>query len=323
MTNRGVGIGMKITGMGAALPEKVITNEDLTAFMDTSDEWIRERTGISQRRIGGTTSGLAIEAGQKALDESGVDPLEIELLIVATTTPDYIMPATAPAVAHELGLDCGAFDVAAVCSGFAYAITVAQGYLAQGLTKILVIGADTMERITDYTDRGTGILFANGAGAAVVEADETGEGQILGWDLGANGKYVHILYSEHDDTMVMDGKEVFRQAVKVMRQSTMKTLEMAGLTVDDVDIIVPHQANVRIVESAWKKLGFSMDKTLMVLNETGNTSAASIPLCLDRGLSQDRIKTGDNVLMLGFGAGMTWASVLLRWNGITTHTAGF
>ena len=179
MTNRGVGIGMKITGMGAALPEKVITNEDLTAFMDTSDEWIRERTGISQRRIGGTTSGLAIEAGQKALDESGVDPLEIELLIVATTTPDYIMPATAPAVAHELGLDCGAFDVAAVCSGFAYAITVAQGYLAQGLTKILVIGADTMERITDYTDRGTGILFANGAGAAVIEADQTGEGQIL------------------------------------------------------------------------------------------------------------------------------------------------
>lgn len=316
-------VGMKITGMGAALPEKVLTNQDLTAFMDTSDEWIRERTGISERRIGGTTSGLAIEAGRKALDESGVAPSDIELLIVATTTPDYIMPATAPNVAYNLGLDCGAFDVAAVCSGFAYAITVAQGYLAQGLTKILVIGSDTMERITDYTDRGTGILFANGAGAAVIEADPTGEGAILGWDLGANGKYEHILYSEHDDTMVMDGKEVFRQAVKVMRQSTLKTLEMAGLGVEDVDIIVPHQANVRIVESAWKKLGFSMDKTLMVLSETGNTSAASIPLCLDRGLSQDRIKIGDNVLLLGFGAGMTWASVLLRWNGVTTHTAGF
>lgn len=316
-------IGMKITGMGAALPDKVITNEDLTAWMDTSDEWITERTGISQRRIGGTTTGLATEAGRKALTESGIAPEDIELLIVATTTPDYIMPATAPAVARELGLNCGAFDVAAVCSGFVYAITVAQGYIAQGLTKILVIGADTMERITDYTDRGTGILFANGAGAAVIEADPTGEGKILGWDLGADGNYVHILYSEHDDTMVMDGKEVFRQAVKVMRQTTLKTLEMAGLEISDVDVIVPHQANVRIVESAWKKLGFSMDKTLMVLNETGNTSAASIPLCLDRGLSENRIKAGDNVLMLGFGAGMTWASVLLRWSGITTHNAGF
>lgn len=316
-------IGMKITGVGGALPEKVVTNDDLTALMDTSDEWIRERTGISERRIGGSTSGLAIEAGLKALHESGVGPEDIELLIVATTTPDYIMPATAPAVAYELGLDCGAFDVAAVCSGFVYALTVAQGYLEMGLKKILVIGSDTMERITDYTDRGTGILFANGAGAAVVEADASGEGQILGWDLGANGKHVHILYSEHDDTMVMDGKEVFRQAVKVMRQSTLKTLEMAGLGIDDVDIILPHQANVRIVESAWKKLGFSMDKTVMILDQTGNTSAGSIPLCLDRGLAEGRIKNGDNVLMLGFGAGMTWASVLLRWNGVTNHTAGF
>ena len=316
-------IGMKITGVGAALPEKVVTNEDLTAFMDTSDEWIRERTGIAERRLGGTTSGLATEAGRKALLESGVAPEDIELLIVATTTPDYIMPATAPAVAYELGLDCGAFDVAAVCSGFVYALTVAQGYIAQGMKKILVIGSDTMERITDYTDRGTGILFANGAGAAVVEADPDGVGQILGWDLGADGKYVHILYSEHDDTMVMDGREVFRQAVKAMRQSTTKTLEMAGLGIDDVDVILPHQANVRIVESAWKKLGFSMDKTIMVLDKTGNTSAASIPLCLDKGLAEGRIKNGDNVLMLGFGAGMTWASVLLRWNGVTTHTAGF
>ncbi len=307
--------GFKITGVGAALPEKVLTNSDLTAWMDTTDEWIKERTGIGERRIGGSTSGLATEAAQRALSDAGVDADSIDQVILATTSPDHICPGTAPAVARELGLSCGAFDLQAACSGWVYGLVVANGLLIQGMDRILVIGAESLDRITDYHDRGTGILFGNGAGAAVVERDETGQGQLLGWDLGSNGNYVHILYADHGDVLQMDGKEVFRQAVKVIQQSAKATMEQAGVTADDIDLIVPHQANIRIVESAWKKLGFSMDKTAMVLERTGNTSAASIPLALDDALTNDRVKPGSLVMFLGFGAGMTWASALVRWPG--------
>ncbi len=305
--------GFKITGVGAALPEKVLTNADLTAWMDTTDEWIKERTGIGERRIGGSTSGLATEAAQRALSDAGVDADSIDQVILATTSPDHICPGTAPAVARELGLSCGAFDLQAACSGWVYGLVVANGLLIQGMDRVLVIGAESLDRITDYHDRGTGILFGNGAGAAVVERDETGQGQLLGWDLGSNGNYVHILYADHGDVLQMDGKEVFRQAVKVIQQSAKATMEQAGVTADDIDLIVPHQANIRIVESAWKKLGFSMEKTAMVLERTGNTSAASIPLALDDALRAGRISDGDNVLFLGFGAGMTWASAIVRW----------
>lgn len=307
--------GFKITGVGAALPEKVLTNSDLTAWMDTTDDWIRERTGIGERRIGGSTSGLATEAAQRALSDAGVDADSIDQVILATTSPDHICPGTAPAVARELGLSCGAFDLQAACSGWVYGLVVANGLLIQGMDRILVIGAESLDRITDYHDRGTGILFGNGAGAAVVERDETGTGQLLGWDLGSNGNYVHILYADHGDVLQMDGKEVFRQAVKVIQQSAKATMEQAGVTAEDLDLIVPHQANIRIVESAWKKLGFSMDKTAMVLERTGNTSAASIPLALDDAIANDRVKPGSLVLFLGFGAGMTWASALVRWPG--------
>ena len=307
--------GFKITGVGAALPEKVLTNSDLTAWMDTTDDWIRERTGIGERRIGGSTSGLATEAAQRALSDAGVDADSIDQVILATTSPDHICPGTAPAVARELGLSCGAFDLQAACSGWVYGLVVANGLLIQGMNRILVIGAESLDRITDYHDRGTGILFGNGAGAAVVERDETGTGQLLGWDLGSNGNYVHILYADHGDVLQMDGKEVFRQAVKVIQQSAKATMEQAGVTAEDLDLIVPHQANIRIVESAWKKLGFSMDKTAMVLERTGNTSAASIPLALDDAIANDRVKPGSLVLFLGFGAGMTWASALVRWPG--------
>ncbi len=309
--------GLRFLGVGSALPPKILTNDDLTASMDTSDEWIRERTGIGQRHIGGTTSGLATEAAAVAMTRAGVDPADIDLVILATTSPDYICPGTAPAVARELGLDCGAFDVSAACSGWVYGLTIAQGYLMQGMGRILVIGSETLDRITDYTDRGTGILFGNGAGAAVVEADprgpDAGGGALLGWDTGADGNYVHILYSEHDGVLQMDGKEVFRQAVKAIVRSTTRTLEMAGLGIDDVDLVIPHQANVRILEAAWKKLGFSMDDTVEILERTGNTSGATIPMALDQALHDDRIAPGDNVLFLGFGAGMTWASALVRW----------
>ena len=305
--------GFKLTGIGAALPEKVLSNDDLTAWMDTTDEWIRERTGIGERRIGGSTSGLATQAAERALTDAGVDASSIDQIILATTSPDHICPGTAPAVARELGTDCGAFDLQAACSGWVYGLVVANGLLLQGMERILVIGAESLDRITDYHDRGTGILFGNGAGAAVVERDATGTGQLLGWDLGSNGNYVHILYADHGDVLQMDGKEVFRQAVQVIQRSALATMEQAGVTADDIDLVIPHQANIRIVESAWKKLGFSMDKTAMVLEHTGNTSAASIPLALDDALTNGRVAPGDLVLFVGFGAGMTWASTLLRW----------
>ncbi len=305
--------GFKLTGVGSALPEKVLSNQDLTAWMDTTDEWIRERTGISERRIGGSTSGLATQAAQRALDAAGVSPSSIDTVILATTSPDHICPGTAPAVARELGLECGAFDLQAACSGWVYGLVVANGLMLQGMNRVLVIGAESLDRITDYHDRGTGILFGNGAGAAVVERDDSGAGQLLGWDLGANGNWVHILYADHGDTLKMDGKEVYRQAVIAIQRTVQATLDRAGLTVADVDIVIPHQANVRIVEAAWKKVGFTMDQTVMILERTGNTSAASIPLALDDALRHGRIEPGNLVLFVGFGAGMTWASALVRW----------
>ncbi len=307
--------GLKISGIGAALPEKVLTNADLTAWMDTSDEWIRERTGIGERRIGGSTSGLSTEAAQLALADAGVEASEIDQVILATTSPDHICPGTAPAVARELGILAGAFDLQAACSGWVYGLIVANGLLLQGMDKILVIGAETLDRITDYHDRGTGILFGNGAGAAVVERDTTGAGQLLSWDMGSNGNYVHILYADHGDVLQMDGKEVFRQAVTVMQRSATAAMDRAGLTADDIDLIIPHQANIRIVEAAWKRLGFDMDRTAMVLERTGNTSAASIPLALDHALSENRVEPGSTVMFLGFGAGMTWACAIVRWAG--------
>jgi 3-oxoacyl-[acyl-carrier-protein] synthase-3 len=305
--------GLTLSGVGIALPEKILANSDLTAWMDTSDEWIRERTGIAERRIGGSTSGLATEAARQAIEDADVPVGSIEQVILATTSPDHICPGTAPAVARELGLRCGAFDVQAACSGWVYGLVVANGLLLQGMNRVLVIGAESLDRITDYHDRGTGILFGNGAGAAIVDRDETGAGRLLSWDMGSNGNYVHILYAEHGDVLKMDGREVFRQAVTVMQTSATNSLRRAGLTVDDIDLIIPHQANIRIVEAAWKKLGFSMEKTEMVLEHTGNTSAASIPLALQSALDKGRIQPGTNVLFLGFGAGMTWASAIVRW----------
>jgi 3-oxoacyl-[acyl-carrier-protein] synthase-3 len=249
--------GLRFAGIGSALPANSVTNVDLSANMETSDEWIRERTGIGERRLGSTTSELAIAAARLALAQSGVDAADIGQVILATTTPDYIMPGTAPVVAYELGIECGAFDVQAVCSGWVYGMVIANGFLHQGVDNVLLIGADTMERITDYGDRGTGILFGNGAGAAVLQRNDPERGALLGWDLGSNGDHVHILYREHGKTMSMDGKEVFRQAVTVMQRSAHAALDMAGLEVSDIDFVIPHQANVRIVEAAWKRLGDS------------------------------------------------------------------
>ena len=306
-------IGARFIGWGTALPEKVVTNEELSKTMDTTDEWIRERTGIERRHIGGTTASLSIESGRKAIQMAGIDPLTIDALVLSTTTPDRTVPATSAAVQHGLGLRCGAFDVNAACSGFVYALVTGHGLIAMGMKRVLVIGTDTLSRITDWTDRNTAILFADGSGAAVIEA-VTGPGQLMGWDFDADGSLEELLYAEIGGTLHMDGKEVFRRAVRIMVDSAEKSLKASGLTANEIDLVVPHQANVRIIEAACKRLDIPMSKTAIVLQETGNTSSASIPLALFDAVANSRVKSGDNVLLVGFGAGMTAASAVIKWN---------
>jgi 3-oxoacyl-[acyl-carrier-protein] synthase-3 len=306
--------GAVITGWGTALPPKVLTNHDLEQTLDTNDEWITERTGIKERHVGGSTVQLSIESGRMALEMSGVDPKSIDALVLSTTTPDRTVPASSAAVQNELGLRCGAFDVNAACSGFVYALVQAHGMIAMGAKKVLVIGTDTLSRITDWTDRNTAILFADGSGAVVLEAVE-GQGQLLGWDLDADGSAEHLLYSDIGGYIHMDGKEVFRRAVRIMVDSATKSMNHAGVTADDIALVVPHQANVRIISSACDKLGIPLEKASMVLHRTGNTSSASIPLALADALDAGRVRQGDLVLLVGFGAGMTAASALLRWGG--------
>ena len=301
-----------ITGWGRALPEKVVTNADLAKTLDTSDEWIIERTGIERRHIGGSTASLSIESGRKAIEMSGIDPSTIDALILSTTTPDRAVPATSSAVQFGLGLRCGAFDVNAACSGFVYALVAGHGLLAIGLKKVLVIGTDTLSRITDWTDRNTAILFADGSGAAVLEAVDS-PGQLLGWDIDADGSLEDLLYAEIGGTLKMEGKEVFRRAVRIMVDSAEKSIAAAGLTTSDIALVAPHQANIRIIEAACKRLEISMSKVSWVGNETGNTSSASIPLALFEAADTNRLKTGDNILLVGFGAGMTAASAVIKW----------
>lgn len=305
--------GAQITGWGTALPEKVVTNKDLEGTLDTSDEWIAERTGIRERRIGGSTSGLAIEAGRAAMEMAGWEPDTVDLVILATTSPDQQVPATASTVQHELGLSCGAFDLNAACSGFAYALVMAHGMVETGMSRILLIGAETLSRITDWDDRGTAILFADGAGAVALQAVD-GPGELLAYDLGSDGSARHILDADIGGYLKMDGREVFRRAVRVMVSSAEATFAKAGVTADDVAVVIPHQANIRIIESACNKLGIPMDKAVSVLQRTGNTSSASIPLALAEAADTGRLQPGDLALIVGFGAGMTWASAVIRWN---------
>ena len=309
-TNRGA----VITGWAVALPDKVVTNVDLEGSLDTSDEWIRERTGIHERRIGGTTAGLAIEAGQAALDMAGVTGADIDLVIVCTCSPDQQLPSTASTVQDQLGVAGGAMDLNAACSGFVYGLVTAHGLLATGMSRILLVGAETLSRIVDWDDRNTAILFADGAGAVVLEAVD-GPGQMLGFDLGSDGSGRHVLYADIGGYMKMDGRETFRRAVRAVVDTVSKTLEQTGVTADDLAYTIPHQANVRIVDSACQKLGIPVDKTANVLYRTGNTSAASIPIALVDALDRGRIAPGDLVLLVGFGAGMSWASALIRWGG--------
>ncbi|MEY4373483.1 MAG: 3-oxoacyl-[acyl-carrier-protein] synthase [Actinomycetota bacterium] len=306
--------GAIITGWGTALGEKVITNDDLSKVLDTSDEWIVERTGIRERRVGGTTAGLSVESGRKALAMAGLEPGDIDALVLATTTPDRTVPATSATVQNALGLRCGAFDVNAACSGFVYALVAAHGLIALGMNRVLVIGTDTLARITDWDDRNTAVLFADGSGAVVLEAQEAGT-QLLAWDIDADGSAEKYLYCDIGGYLHMDGKEVFRRAVRIMVDSAQKSMKAAGVTADDIALVVPHQANVRIISAACERLGVPMERAATVLQYAGNTSSASIPLALADALNHGRVKPGDHVLLVGFGAGMTAASAVLRWGG--------
>ena len=305
--------GGVISGWGTALPDKVLTNVDLESMMDTNDEWIRERTGIVQRHVGGTTAGLSTEAGRAAIEMSGIDPSRIDALVLATTTPDRTVPASASSVQHALGLSCGAFDLNAACSGWVYGLVQAHGMIAMGADAVLVIGTDTLDRITDYTDRNTGILFGNGSGAAVIEAVD-GPGQLLGWHLDSVGEAQHALFAEVGGTLVMEGKEVFRRAVRLMADSATRALDDAGVSADDITLVVPHQANIRIISASLDRLGLPIERASIVLDRTGNTSAASVPLALAEALDEARVTAGDLILFVGFGAGMSAASAVIRWN---------
>ena len=311
MTNRG-GI---ITGWGASLPDRIVTNDELAKTLDTSDAWIQERSGIRERRWGGTVASLAIAAGSAALQKAGLVPTDIDLLVLATSAPDQTFPGTSATVQDGLGLRCGGFDVQAACSGFVYALTTAHGFLELGLQRVLVIGSEVLSKIFDPMDRTTAVLFADAAGAMVLEA-VPGEGQLLGFDLGVDGSAKHILYKDNDGFVRMEGKEVYRRAVRAMVESSKVTMERAKLTIDDIDWIVPHQANLRIIDAACQRLHFPMDRCSQTVQWIGNTSSASIPYSLSGELDAGNIQPGDHVLLVGFGAGMTWSSAALRWGGV-------
>jgi 3-oxoacyl-[acyl-carrier-protein] synthase-3 len=294
------------------VPDKVVTNDDMAARLDTSDEWIVERTGIRERRIGGTTTGLAIEAAQAALASAGRTPGDIENILLATTTPDGLVPGSAPTVQHGIGMRGGAVDLNAACSGFVYGLVAAAGLIAVGSGPVLLVGSETLSRITDMDDRKIAILVGDGAGAVVLEPVD-GPGALLSWNLNSDGSLKHLLKCDHGATLYMDGKEVFRRAVRLVVDSAQRALADAGLGPDDISLFVPHQANLRIIHAACQRLGIPEERTAVVIHRYGNTSSASIPLALHDAIENGRVHEGDHLLLSGFGGGMTWASAVLRW----------
>lgn len=321
--------GCVITGWGRALPETVVTNADISTLFETSDEWIVERTGIHRRHhaLGpfvkdppphhpsdglGTTGNLSVLAGRRALEAAGRQPSDIDLLIVCTTTPDQMTPASSAPAAAVLGIAGGAMDVNAACAGFTYGLVTAAGLIAVGLDRVLLVGADTLTRITNFEDRSNAFLFGDGAGSVVVEA-VPGPGSLLGWDLGVDGSLAPILYADHGFGMVMRGQEVFRRAVRATVDSARASMEQAKVTVDDLALFVPHQANIRIMDAVADRIGLPREKVASVIADTGNTSSASIPLALVDAAERGRLHPGDLILLAGFGAGMTWASAVWRW----------
>lgn len=315
----------RIIGTGSYLPEKIVTNDDLARIVDTSDEWIRTRSGIRSRHVaaeGQLASDLALPAAQRAMEAAGVTGSQIDLIIVATTTPDIIFPSTACILQAKLGIaGCPAFDVQAVCSGFVYGLTIADLFIRSGQAKhVLLVGTEVYSRILDWTDRGTCVLFGDGAGAVVVAAsDRPG---ILATKLHADGSHKEMLCvpgSVHAGKVFghpfvqMDGGGVFKFAVRVFEEGANEVLAAAGLNVGDVDWFIPHQANIRIMEATAKKLGMPKEKLIATVHHHGNTSAASIPLALDEAVRDGRVQSGQTLLLEGVGGGFTWGAVLLRW----------
>ena len=311
-----------IVGLGHYLPSRRLTNHDLEKMVDTSDEWIVTRTGIRERRLAAPDQSLvdlAEGAARRALKNAELEIDQIDLIIVATCTPDWLFPSTAALLQHRLGARCGAFDLGAACSGFVYGMVTASQFIGSGgMRNVLVVGAELMSRYVDWSDRNTCILFGDGAGAAVVSAVETGSG-LLGYDVGSNGAGGPLLRceiprsGEEGGKIFQNGREVYKFAVHVMGESAVRALKNCGMTGDDVDIMVPHQANIRIIESAAKRLGMPMEKVFVNLQNYGNTSAATIPIALSEASQQGRLERGDTVLLTGFGAGLTWASAVLKW----------
>jgi 3-oxoacyl-[acyl-carrier-protein] synthase-3 len=302
----------RIAGTGGALPDGVLTNADLEARMDTSDDWIVARTGIHSRRVGGTTTELAAQAARVAMAHAGPDVEPIGTVILATSTPDRVIPATAAAVAGALGLTAGTLDVNGACAGFVYALAAATGFLATNTGSVLVIGADVMTRIVDPTDRGTAILFGDGAGALLLAPG--GGAELLGWQAGTDPSTADILKSELGGTISMAGQAVFKVAVRAATDSALQALAAAGVKPGDIDLFVPHQANQRITDALAHRLGLGPDRVASTISETGNSSAATIPYALSVAARDGRLPNGALILLSGFGAGMTWASAVVRWS---------
>ncbi len=321
-----------ITGLGTYVPDRVLTNADLEKMVDTTDEWIMTRTGIRERRIlpdDMTTSDMAVEAAAKALDQAGVKPSEIELVLVATVTGDYVFPSTACVVQEKLGLSqAGAFDIGSSCSGFIAALSTGTQFVRTGaFKKVLVIGADAISRLVDYQDRNTCVIFGDGASAVVLEPG-TGENGILSCYIKSDGTGCKHLFqpaggakqpptidsvTQRQHFIKMDGRETFKKAAKAMTQAALEATRLAGLETSDIDIMIPHQANIRIIQAAVQRIGISMDQVSVNIDRYGNTVAASIGLALDESVQTGRIEAGDRVLLVGFGAGLTWGGIMLRW----------
>tara|TARA_R110000850_G_scaffold102678_12_gene212184 strand:- start:501 stop:1517 length:1017 start_codon:yes stop_codon:yes gene_type:complete len=326
-------IPVRIAGTGSYLPERVMTNQELEAVVETSDDWITSRTGIKERRIaaeGQFTSHMATEAGRRALEQAGIDPVDVELIIVATITPDTLTPATACYVQQQLGsLKAVAFDISAACSGFLYALEHARHSVGSGAYKnALIIGAEKLSAFVDWTDRNTCVLFGDGAGAAVILPSTNGDGKILSSQLGTDGAQAELLNipgggsafpitPENADqktaTLSMQGREVFKHAVNAMKRAAIEAIDAAGLTAKDIKLLIPHQANLRIIDAIVERLEISREDVFINLDKYGNTSAAAVAIALDEAHRTGRINRGDKILLVAFGAGLTWASAVIEW----------
>lgn len=323
---------ISITGVGSFLPEKILSNADLERMVDTSDEWITKRTGIKERRIvenGVATSDLAAKASLNALKDAGISPSELDLIITSTITPDHLFPSTSCYVQEKIGAhNAGAFDILAACAGFVYALSIAQGFIASGaMNNILIIGAECLSKFTDYTDRASCVLFGDGAGAAIVQRSN-GSSEVLSFVLGADGSHADILIlpgggskrppsqetiNERLHYMKIKGREVFRIATNNLITLINTTLDKCKVSLKDIDLVILHQSNLRIIRASMKKLGIPMEKVYVNIEKYGNTSSASVPIALDEAKKSGRLKQGDLVLLAAFGGGLTWSSTILRW----------